>query len=399
MTSTYSTDIVIFGGGVAGLWLLNRLRKQGFHAILLEAHTLGGGQTIASQGIIHGGLKYALSGSFSATAEAIADMPARWRQCLQGEGDIDLRGCCLRSEHYYMWSEAGFRSRLKTFLGSKSLRGRVEAVDKSAYPEFFKRATVAGTLYQLPDFVIDTESLLAELVRKQEHHIYRIDAESLVFYRNGKGDIDHLTVSNGDDSLRIESRQFIFCAGEGNKGLVSRAGLLKPRSQVRPLHMVYVKKSGLPALYVHCIGDSFSLTPKLTITSHAAVDGSTVWYLGGELAETGVERNAAEQVTAATALVQELFPWLDLSDAQWGCFTINRAEAKLGNKFRPDHALYIEEANVLVAWPTKLTLTPSLADKLIEHLAAKSITPMAKDNTVELNKLLGQPKIATAVWN
>ena len=54
---------------------------------------------------------------------------------------------------------------------------------------------------------------------------------------------------------------------------------------------------------------------------------------------------------------------------------------------------------MLVAWPTKLTLAPSLADKLIEHLAAKSITPIAKANTVELNKLLGQPEIATAVWN
>ncbi|HAT27490.1 MAG TPA: hypothetical protein DCS89_10770 [Gammaproteobacteria bacterium] len=399
MTSTYSTDIVIFGGGVAGLWLLNRLRSNGFHAILLEADTLGGGQTIASQGIIHGGLKYALSGSFSAAAQAIAGMPARWRACLQGEGDIDLRGCRLRSENYYMWSQAGFRSRLKTFLGSKSLRGRVEAVDKSAYPEFFKRATAAGTLYQLPDFVIDTESLLAELIRKQENHIYRIDARSLAFYKNNAGDIDHLTVSNGDHSLRIESQQFVFCAGEGNEGLVSRAGLLKPRSQIRPLHMVYVKRPELPALYVHCIGGSFSLTPRLTITSHAAADGSMVWYLGGELAEAGINRSAADQVAAATALLRELFPWLHLGDAQWGCFTINRAEAKLDSKFRPDDALFIEEANVLVAWPTKLSLAPSLADKLIEHLAAKSITAIAEDNTVELDKVLAQPKIATALWN
>jgi len=54
---------------------------------------------------------------------------------------------------------------------------------------------------------------------------------------------------------------------------------------------------------------------------------------------------------------------------------------------------------VLVAWPTKLTLTPSLADKLIEHLAAKSIAPIAQDNTVELDKVLDRPQIATAVWN
>ena len=68
MTPSYSTDIVIFGGGIAGLWLLDRLRIQGYQVILLESSSLGGGQTYASQGIIHGGLKYALGGSIADSA-------------------------------------------------------------------------------------------------------------------------------------------------------------------------------------------------------------------------------------------------------------------------------------------------------------------------------------------
>ena len=36
MTLRYSTDIVIFGGGVAGLWLLNAVRDAGYQAILFE---------------------------------------------------------------------------------------------------------------------------------------------------------------------------------------------------------------------------------------------------------------------------------------------------------------------------------------------------------------------------
>ena len=55
MTAPHSTDIVVFGGGIAGLWLLNRLRDEGYDAILLEADGLGAAQTLASQGIIHGG--------------------------------------------------------------------------------------------------------------------------------------------------------------------------------------------------------------------------------------------------------------------------------------------------------------------------------------------------------
>ena len=57
MRVNLQVDIAIFGGGVAGLWLLNRLRKAGYQAILLEADRLGAGQTRYAQGIIHGGTK------------------------------------------------------------------------------------------------------------------------------------------------------------------------------------------------------------------------------------------------------------------------------------------------------------------------------------------------------
>src|SRR3990167_10670739 len=89
MKKAVAADIVIFGGGIAGLWLLNRLRQAGFSVILLESGYLGGGQTHKAQGILHGGMKYALQGAFTRDAQAIADMPEIWKQCLQGKGEID----------------------------------------------------------------------------------------------------------------------------------------------------------------------------------------------------------------------------------------------------------------------------------------------------------------------
>ena len=71
-------DTLIFGGGAAGLWLLDELTRQGSSAVLLEAAKLGQGQTIASQGIIHGGLKYTLQGLLTPSAAAIRDMFARF---------------------------------------------------------------------------------------------------------------------------------------------------------------------------------------------------------------------------------------------------------------------------------------------------------------------------------
>lgn len=398
MTSSYSTDIVIFGGGIAGLWLLNRLRDEGYQAILLETNGLGGGQTLASQGIIHGGLKYALSGSLTGAANVIADMPGRWRRCLNGVGDIDLRGCGVLSEHYYMWSDSGLRSKLKTFLGSKSLVGKVETVAPEEYPTFFKAATKSGKLYKLPDFVVDTKSLLEVLVSRQRDYIFAITDGEYSFGRDSTGKIDSIIIDKQEQCVQIKAGKFIFSAGEGNGELIDKAQLHTARAQTRPLKMTYLKKKDLPPVFVHCIGDSFSLTPKLTITSHVDASGLTVWYLGGELAESGTQRDDNEQINAAKALIESLFPWVDFSAAQWQCFTINRAEARVSNNYRPEDACFIEEDNILVAWPTKLTLTPSLADKITEHFAGNSLTPSTQSNVKELSNVLHKAELATAYW-
>ena len=71
MTNHYSKrdstriDVAIIGGGIAGTWLLRLLSQKGYNAILLEQNELGCGQTLASQGMVHGGLKYALTGLLS----------------------------------------------------------------------------------------------------------------------------------------------------------------------------------------------------------------------------------------------------------------------------------------------------------------------------------------------
>ena len=79
-----SVDVLILGGGTSGLWLLDDLYRRGFRVALVEAGQLGAGQTISSQGIIHGGLKYALGGRATKASLAIRDMPQRWRRSLLG---------------------------------------------------------------------------------------------------------------------------------------------------------------------------------------------------------------------------------------------------------------------------------------------------------------------------
>src|SRR5438445_7352869 len=104
-------DVLIFGGGAAGLWCLDRFRRAGYHAILLESTALGRGQTIQAQGIIHGGGKYALRGVRDFTAvRSTKAMPERWRRSLAGEIEQDLRDTQVLSGRCHNWIQTGKQS-------------------------------------------------------------------------------------------------------------------------------------------------------------------------------------------------------------------------------------------------------------------------------------------------
>ena len=391
-------DIVIFGGGIAGLWLLNLLCNRGFNVILLEATSLGSGQSVASQGIIHGGLKYALSGTLTGAASAIAEMPSRWRSCLDGKGDVNLTGCRLLSEHYYMWSGDGIRSRLKTFFGSKSLRGNIDALTETQYPPFFNSSSKPGSLYQLSDFVVDTTSLIEILSSPHKDRIFQVERSSVEFLFDREANADRIKISSSGISQVIEPQRFLFTAGEGNLELMQKAGLTSPQMQVRPLNMVVVRNSTLPLVYVHCIGDRFSLTPVLTLTSHKCEDGEVAWYLGGELAESGVGENNRQQIQAAKNLLTKLFPWVNLADSRWNCLDINRAEGKAIDQHRPDSVFMQIESRIIVAWPTKLTLSPALAEKVLSSLKTQGVTPEYCHLPEFLCKLFPTPAVAKPPW-
>ncbi len=357
-------QIVIIGGGVAGLWLLNRLHAAGYQVVLLEQGTpLGGTQTLASQGIIHGGLKYALDGVLSPAASAIADMPARWRACLAGTGEIDLRQCRLLSENYCMWSGDGYRARLKSFLGSKALRGRITALARNEQPRFFREQNLGGTVYQLADFVLDVPSLIQALAEPHRTRIVHTADVQL---------LDTTTVGTADQTFTAD--RIVLCAGQGNAALLAQLGLNTPAMQRRPLHMVSVRHSYPHPLNAHCIGHDFGMTPRMTITTHPQPDGRQLWYLGGELAESGVQRSRDEQIAFARAELAALFPSLNLPDADWQTVRIDRAEPATHTGQRPDSAFVVKQHGLIVAWPVKLTLAPDLGDSTLSLLEQEHIS-------------------------
>ncbi len=364
MSQALQCDAVILGGGVAGLWLLKRLRREGYRAVLLELDRLGAGQTRYAQGIIHGGTKYALTGKLTGSSEAIAEMPARWRACLAGSGEVDLSGVALMSDHQYMWSTTSLTSRMAGFFASKLMRSRTATVDGAARPELFRHPAFKGQVYRLDEPVLDTASLVRELAAGEP--VYPASGLTL--------DSECHNQLAFSDGRRIETRALVLCAGGGNEMLLRQLGHDHPQMQRRPLKMVMVRGAALPGgVYAHCLGAN--ALPRITITSHFDEQGHTVWYIGGQPAEEGVKRSDAEQIAATRAELQGLLPWVDFASCEWATLDIDRAEVRMGDGGRPDDCYVAAVGSVITAWPTKLALAPRLADKVIEQLEQAGIGP------------------------
>jgi glycerol-3-phosphate dehydrogenase len=386
-------DIAIIGGGIAGLWALNQLRNVGYSAVLFEHSGLGSDQTIASQGMIHGGVKYALSGALNGGSQAIADMPAQWQQCLAGDGPVDLRGAKVLSNDFFLWSSASLGSRFTSFFASKVMRGRVQKLRADDFPTPLRDRQFSGQVYRLVDLVLDVPSVVKTLAERHRNAIFKIDWRTAQLdQQNGQTTI-HLP------GARLTPNCLLLTAGAGNEQLIEQLGGTGPAMQRRPLQQVLVKHEYSESLYAHCMGSNPS--PRLTISTHTTSSGEPVWYLGGDLATEGVNDTPEILIAKAQKELHGLFPWIEFGHCEWRVIKIDRAEPKQSRLLKPDEA-YVGAVdgldNVLAAWPTKLTLCPDLGNQIEKALQARNIRPQYTPDMSAIADL-GFPEFATTCWD
>jgi glycerol-3-phosphate dehydrogenase len=350
-------DVAILGGGIAGLWLLARLKAAGYSALLIESDALGAGQTLASQGIIHGGLKYAIDLKLGQDSAALADMPARWRACLAGSGEINLRAARLAAERHLFWARRTLTSRIAGFFGSRLVRGRVEALEQKDWPAALNDPQHVGAVYALDECVLDVPALLAALAGLGEGCIKQGQAARIA------SQDDHVLLQV--DGRRITAGRLVATAGAGNEALLPQLGLPPQAAQRRPLQMLLVEHAPAP-LWAHCFDTSDK--PRVTVTTHRRSDGALVWYVGGLLAENGVTQSEAELVAAAKTEFATLLPKLDFSRSRFAGWRVDRAEGATEDGRKPEGPVLKHAGRVTLAWPTKLALAPQLADLVLAGL-------------------------------
>ena len=386
MSQPLKLDVAIFGGGIAGLWALSRLLRQGFNAHLFECHQVGGGQSIASQGIIHGGTKYALTGKLTGASEAIREMPTIWSQCLAGKGEIDLSEVKVNSSHQLLWTQASLKSKVGGFFASKVMSSRMTKLQSDEVPQIFRDAKFKGTVYSLDEQVLDPKSLFQCLFNQLSECISFYIADQLAFNSecNGQFKIDERS---------FDAKTIVFAAGEGNEYLLKNAGLNQPLMQRRALHMPMVRSLSLPQLTAHALGDG--TVPRMTITANTDKAENVVWYLGGKIAEEGVSYTADELIQKAKDELNSLLPWMDWRSMQWSTLMINRAEPLMAHGSRPDRPHVQSNNKIITAWPVKLAFAPLVAKEIEDQVRGLGVEPSHSKVMTDLPK----PPLSNLPWD
>lgn len=384
---------VIFGGGATGLWLLDRLSRDGHHVVLLESRMLGAGESVGSQGILHVERAFETSGFTSRLARPVRELPLRWRDAMLGRVVPNLTRTRLRADACYLWRTDAPDSD-DGIAGNTNL-GQIDSAVLSGDERPAVLADLTGPVHRLNDQVICPASLLADLADQYQDHLLRIDAEQgLRFRLNSPGEVDLIELTSPVDGskLALRPRQVIFTAGRDNARLRHLVGLSAAAIPSRSWHMV-LARGNLPELNGHCLEGNRILA---TITSDIDDDGRVVWQIGGRLAKTGFALEPSLQTERVRSEMARILPGIDLQSIEWSTYHLDRSEGSTGGNAARDAVQILCAGNVTTACPTRLVLAPIAADEIADRASSPFITspfdpaPLAN---------WPRPELAPLPWN
>ena len=381
-------DIVIVGAGIAGLWSFHHLKRMGYEVLLLENNAIGSGQTLASQGIIHSGLKYAFAGQINKLARSISAMPDLWRAALNGEEFVDLRQARVNASSQYLLIPKGGMGGLVKLVTKKALGRHVKDIPQEKWSPSLIESGFEGSAVFMGEPVLDIPSVIKALGSPFEDAIRKIDPSK-----------DVIQFLKDHD---ISAKKVIFTAAESNHSIATQNGEDKGlKTQTRPLLMGLLKPAPFE-LYAHLVGTSDK--PVATITTHRCADGTLCWYVGGAVAERDKDADPDQVYNAMKTAFQKYLPQVDFQAMHWATLPIDRIEGhSTTDKHLPDTPTIHEVGNSLYCWPTKLTFAPLLAAEIIKKLDRDKITPPADKMPVDWSFLpaapYGTPPWEDAKWS
>ncbi len=348
-------DALIVGGGITGLWLRALLKESGRSVVLVESAALGSGQTIASQGILHAGAKYAAH--WDTQAELISVLPVMscaWGMHLRGENLPCLTGTRIVADESWYWNPDGT---LPACLQRWRRQFSLATAALGTPPTFLNGPPRAGL--RCRETSISPQSLLVDLAGTDRRDLLLVPPGHLQWTTHGPGEVVSIAISDPDRKRQLElcPSTVYFTAGAANAALRAAVGLPgECLMQRRPLQMGLVR-GRLPTFCGHWFDAE---GPRLTISTQFDSAGRTIWQLGGRLGEHPEAESPEMFIRRARGEICAGLPGVDLSRTEWSSYSAVRAEpvAAAGtSNVSPDDGLRLD-GNVVTIWPIKMSLLP-----------------------------------------
>ena len=117
-------------------------------------------------------------------------------------------------------------------------------------------------------------------------------------------------------------------------------------------------------MFAHCLTNLSTTEPRITITTHQKKN-KKIWYVGGQLATEGADLPDDLLIEKAKVELEQCVSWLKPKEESLRILAIDRVEPHTKNQRKPDEAFAERVQDFIQCFPTKLTLTPNLGDKIV----------------------------------
>ena len=372
-------DVLIIGGGVFGLWLLNELHQRKYLALLLERRELGGEQTCHSHVYLHEGHLY---------REAQKKLSAQLRE-------VHVLWDAWLTAHAV---ERGFEPSCFGFKSAAAADARVALWSQLGLPATETPAPAALTggkimrTFRTGGRCLTGESLVEHLRRDVDDLITRVDEiEAITVTLPPAGaEVTEVRAMVQDEPLLFRPRALVIAAGAGNQALLDLAaggrrplaGVVREAQQLRLAHMLIVRGA---ADDLEPMTGIFPDAGGLFLVSRVMGD-EVIWLVSDNrspplsFAEEWLAHDTRRWLPRVLLELREIAPSQFAADKlcrlRWGAYDAPKAERRVTGTL-PDQE-QIEQfhiKNLWAVWPTKLTLAPK---------ASRAVTS-------QIRKVLGAP--------
>jgi hypothetical protein len=373
-SSPIGLDVLIIGGGIMGLWLLNDLRRARYTALLLERRELGGEQTCHSHVYIHQGHLY----RDVELAEHLKNIQPLWDAWLgsrtpQYEASQSFFGFASSADAQQktnFWSDPRLRLAYTPIAPraiSPALQGGAVRVVRSTPERCLNGAWLMSELSQSPS-VSDCISRIQEVTAIRIDLATETVTEVEVLMANGA-------------RLTFQPGALVLTAGMGNQPLLDLAsggrsallGRMREAQQIRKGHMLIVRgeQHDLPPLT-----GVFPSFGGLFIVSRMEGD-DTVWLISdnrsplSSVSHDWITHDVRWWLPRVLTSLRDVAPnaFSRPERLYWGIYEAPKAEGRQSGLLPSEER--IEQfglRNLWAVWPSKLTLAPEASRVMLEQI-------------------------------